>query len=353
VIRVATGGGKTEMAVAMTEMNYVSTVFLVHRKDLLIQARDRFNRYGHDVNVIGDSKFEIRNSPVTIATMQTLNRIVSDPSDKRHVETLKLIAGCRQLFIDEAHLMASSLDKGNLFCSLANYFVNATFRWGLTATPFMRAKYDNLLLESATGGLLYDVSSAYLIDKGFLTPPKVRMIKVPGKLEVKREKKSKPGDYWRKVADKGIRFNQIRNQLVANEVFGQGPILCLVATIEQGVVIQSMLDPSMQVEFLTGQASSAERRDAVKALRSGQIDAIMATTIFDEGVDIPEIRKVILASGGKSQVKLLQRIGRGLRLAAGKHSVEIVDFRDEHHHMLLKHAEERLKVYHEEGFEVV
>jgi superfamily II DNA or RNA helicase len=104
--------------------------------------------------------------------------------------------------------------------------------------------------------------------------------------------------------------------------------------------------------LLSGKDKTATRRQAVADLQSGKVRAILCTTIFDEGVDIPELRKVILASGGKSQVKLLQRIGRGLRLADGKSSVEIVDFADKHHEMVRRHALERMKRFKEEGFEV-
>ena len=79
---------------------------------------------------------------------------------------------------------------------------------------------------------------------------------------------------------------------------------------------------------------------------------MIATTIFDEGVDIPELQKVVLCSGGKSQVKLLQRLGRGVRKAPGKKVVEIVDCADTHHPLLRKHALERKKLFKREGFNV-
>jgi superfamily II DNA or RNA helicase len=355
VIKVATGGGKTEMAVAMYEMNPVPTMFLVHRKDLLVQAAERFAKYGHSVGKIGDSKFD-PNSDVTIATMQTLHKIIGDPNNARHEETMKLIKNTKQLFFDECHLMASTLEKGNLFVDIASHFENAACRWGLTATPFMRGSFDNLLLESVTGEILYEISNDQLIQMGYLTPPKIRVIDVPGKTVVKRPKnRGGAGDYWRLVSGACIVDHVKRNELIAKEILkGKGPMLCLVSTITQAENIQAAIKKlgGAVPMLLSGKDKTATRRQAVKDLQSGKVRAILCTTIFDEGVDIPELRKVILASGGKSQVKLLQRIGRGLRLAKGKKSVEIVDFADKHHDMVRKHALERMKRFKEEGFEV-
>jgi superfamily II DNA or RNA helicase len=221
----------------------------------------------------------------------------------------------------------------------------------------MRGNYDNMLLESVTGEILYEITNDQLIQMGYLTPPKIRIIEVPGKTVVKRPKKTRgAGDYWRLVSDACIISHVKRNELIAKEIMkGNGPMLCLVSTITQAHNIQAAIRKlgGAVPTLLTGKDKTETRRQAVRDLRSGKERAILCTTIFDEGVDIPELKEIILASGGKSQVKLLQRIGRGLRLAEGKSSVRIVDFADRHHDMVRKHALERMKRYREEGFEVI
>jgi superfamily II DNA or RNA helicase len=133
-------------------------------------------------------------------------------------------------------------------------------------------------------------------------------------------------------------------------------MLILVKTIEQGKFIQHLYDMahpgSLKAPILTGKSSADQRRKAARDMNSGKMLFVIATTIFDEGVDIPQLRKVILASGGKSHVKLLQRAGRGLRIAEGKEEVIIVDFMDKHHALLLKHSKLRQKVWKEQGFEL-
>jgi len=366
VIQVATGGGKTEMAVAMYQMHPVSTMFLVHRKDLLYQAQERFKQYGIPCGIVGDGHFDIYNPGVTIATMQTIASIlrkvreqIDVSKDPRMVHLVRAINTTHQVFFDEAHLMASNLDKGNQFIDISNQFISAYSRWGLTATPFMRTQYDNLLLMGATGDLACAVTNEQLISEGFLSVPTVYMRKVSGTMATTfkgnfRSSKA-TSKYWREVEERGIKYYSARNEIIIREATaGPHPCLILVKTIEQAESIklkcQSMGVPFFP--FLTGSAGAAERRQAVADMRKGNLPILMATTIFDEGVDIPELRKVILASGGKSPVKLLQRIGRGLRKADGKSTVQIIDFTDTHHPMLQRHADERKALWKSQGFNV-
>lgn len=356
ILQVATGGGKTEIAVAIYQNNPVRTMFLVHRKDLLHQAKERFAKYGIETGIIGDGKFD-QDHQIIVATMQTLLSRMNDDD----VDVYRLCANIDQVFFDEAHLMASSLDKGNQFIRVADSFLNAHIRWGLTATPFMRGKYDNLLLEGVTGKIIYQISNADLIAQGHLAPPKVTMKRVPGLLPIKPfkfnpRKRTTGGAYWREVEETGIKFNIVRTEIIADEIAkGPYPTLVLSKTVEQAEFIREkyLQKYSTKLMILTGRTTSAARRQAVEDLKTGALKMVITTTIFDEGVDIPELQKVILASGGKSQVKGLQRVGRGLRTSADKVEVIIVDFQDTHHPMLRKHALERLKVYKDEGFEVI
>ncbi len=358
-IFVTGNSGKTETAVAMYQMNPVSTFFLVHRKDLLIQAKKRFEKYGHSPGVIGGGEF----NPIAglnIATLQTLKKIFDKPDDTRAFSLAALLINCEQVFIDEAHLLSSSLEKGNEFMGVADRF-DVPFKWGLTATPFMRSSYDNLLLEGATGSSLYTINAKTLIDMGRLTPPIVTMKHVPGKMEVSMDwKKAKSNKarsaHWRDVEMKGIKFNEVRTDLIIEEIkAGPYPLLTLVKTVEQAEFIKKLyrVKYGKDLQFLSGKDKATVRRDAAQALQDGTLDTLLTTTIFDEGVDIPNLRKVILASGGKSAVKTIQRVGRALRKADGKTSAMIIDFKDGHHPMLERHAKARKKIYDEQEFKVI
>jgi superfamily II DNA or RNA helicase len=75
--------------------------------------------------------------------------------------------------------------------------------------------------------------------------------------------------------------------------------------------------------------------------------------IFQEGIDIPALRSVIIGTGGKSTIASLQRIGRGMRMAEGKHEFEVWDVLDQGQKWLKAHALGRFQAYGREGHEVV
>ena len=104
--------------------------------------------------------------------------------------------------------------------------------------------------------------------------------------------------------------------------------------------------------FLQSKVDSEIRKDILSDFRNGDLDCLVATTLADEGLDIPILDAVILAGGGKSKIKALQRVGRALRLFPNKVKAYVIDFMDNAHH-LQKHSQERLKIYQtEEEFHI-
>ena len=363
VLKVATGGGKTEIAVGLYQCNHLPTVFLVHRKDLMEQAAQRFEKYGIECGRIGDSEFTLKYETITVATIQTIWRILKNEDDPRNEQLKALFETTEQLFFDEAHLMAADIDKGNTFIKISKMFEQADVRWGLTATPFIKDDdYSNNLLRGATGNLLCDISNKALIDKKFLTPPKVKMITVehPQHYEdiltgVVREQPSGRGVKWNEIYDYVITSSPSRNFAIIKAI-EEAPKPCLVL-LQRKKHLEYLLEMGMpDYPVLTGSDSKKVRMDTIQKIRSGELEVIVCTTIFDEGVDIPELRSVIMGGGGKSKIKTLQRLGRGLRLAEDKEEVLIVDFLDFNPAtpgwLAGKHSKLRMKTYREEGFTV-
>jgi len=333
VISMATGGGKTRVAAAMIQMLDVPTIFLVHRKDLMYQTAEVFRGFGIDAGCVGDGLREVRR--VTVATVQTLqvNLAVADFSK------------FQQLFVDEAHLCAADLERGNQFVKISAH-IPASYRWGLSGTPFMKDKYSDRLLEGTTGRVVYEVNNRELIDAGYLAEGKVTMFDMPVQQGISNS--------WPKCYDDGIVVNGARNQKVVDSIQKLAkPVLVLVQKIGHGELLEKLaLKAGLIVKFLNGKSSSDIRRGAITLLKQNKVDAIIATVIFDEGIDIPEIRTIILAGGGKSPIKNLQRLGRGLRKTDGKNEVEIVDFYDRGTRWLLSHSRERKNLWENQGFTV-
>lgn len=359
VLKIATGGGKTEIAAAMIEMADVPTLFLVHRTELVDQAIERFAKYGVSAGKIAAGTFDLQK--VTVATIQSLMSFQHQTNevDGRTEEDIDRILkkkaaqgkrvraylkGIEQVFVDEAHLVAASLDKGNLFTQALQLMPNAYMRWGLTATAFMKDEYCNWLLEGSTGSTLYEIRSRELIDMGYLAEPKITMYRMKVKTY---------GD-WVADYDEGIVVNTVRNERIVKCIEeNKGPIMVLVQKIAHGNELVRLCNrEGLDVEFLHGSVSVEDRQDALERLKSGELHAVIGSTIWDEGLDVAEIATLILAGGGKSKIKNLQRLGRGLRRTEEKVSVQIVDFFEEGSKWLRRHAMARRKLWLDEKFVV-
>lgn len=352
IIRIATGGGKTEVAAALVEMINKPTLFLVHRKDLLHQAAKRFQKYLIPVCMVGDGKNELGkviSEHTVVATIQTLTKRIEEGDQA----VLDMLASRECVIVDEAHGIAATLDKGNQYNSMLKLLPNAYIRIGLTATPFMRDVYSNHLLEGSTGKVLVNIPARWLIDHGWLADAKITMVKVPP-LSPKcfKPDPGKKTSRYQVAYALAIESYDLRNQAILDRVrILPKPALVLVKTVAHADTLIHMAEKQgIHLPFIYGKTPSKERRKAVDVLCQTK-GTLMATGIFDLGIDIPPLKGLILASGGKSQGQSLQRIGRGLRVWAGKAGLEVVDFFDLSQ-PLLSHSEGRKQLWLDEGYEV-
>lgn len=358
IFQIPTGGGKTEVAIALSMMYLGPTLFLVNRKELLYQTHERFSAaYDKPIGFIGDGHtYYSGNEKVVIASAQTLWSRRFKTDNVLH----QLIDNTGQLIIDEAHgVAAGGTNDVNTLVQLCNMFGRAHARWALTATPDMRDELSNALLKGVTGDVVFKISTAELIKQGYLTPPKITFTTVNHRSgyedPITKEELSRPsGTQYTALYDFMIK-SPIRNKAIANILSTiPTPAIVLVKRLDHVNYINHHL--SNPLPFLKGASSADEREDAKKKLRSGEYKILCATTIFDEGVDIPEIRAIVMAGGGKSDIKTMQRLGRGLRLAAGKHEVLIYDFIDSCDDcpgwVPMKHSKDRMNLFKKEGFQI-
>jgi len=98
---------------------------------------------------------------------------------------------------------------------------------------------------------------------------------------------------------------------------------------------------------LEGSNSSKKRGETIEDLKSGNLHTLIATSLADEGLDIPNLDVLILAGSGKSKTKALQRIGRVIRPYEGKKQAVVIDFMDQSKYCK-KHSLLRKKIYNSE-----
>jgi superfamily II DNA or RNA helicase len=123
-------------------------------------------------------------------------------------------------------------------------------------------------------------------------------------------------------------------------------VLILVIRTEHGKMLTKHLQQlGIQSQFLSGSSDARERKEALSQLSDGRLQVLVATSVFDVGVDVPSLGMIILAGGGKAEISHRQRIGRGLRAKKnGKNVCFIVDFIDSGNKHLLTHSNKRRKI---------
>ena len=335
IAKMATNAGKTVVFAALIKLlGNKNAMVVVRSKDLLYQTSERLAEYlGRPVGLIGDSHRD--ETDVVVATVQTLNAL-----RKRKVSLRKTFAENRILVIDECHAVADN----QTFDVLMQ--VPGWYRYGFSGTPLDRGRLNDLKLIACTGSLQVEVTNAELIKQEWSAKPIIFLhdvLPVPNLWSF---------DY-QTAYDACIVRDEERNLLIADiasQEITRGSVLIIVTRIDHG---QTLHDLSMGSVFVNGSSPVAERQEVLERLGRGDKLCCIATQIFDEGVDVPALDTLILAGGGKSQLKLLQRVGRGLRRKEGRNIVHIHDFLDGSNKYLLEHTEERVAVYKREGFNVM
>ena len=116
--------------------------------------------------------------------------------------------------------------------------------------------------------------------------------------------------------------------------------------IEHGRKLQMEFENyNLSIPFVQGSMNSKNRIETKQALEKKKIRMAIATVTWKEGVDIPSLTCVINAAGGKSEISVMQSIGRGLRRKGNKTQVTIYDVFDQSHPFLIDHFGERLAIY--------
>lgn len=331
IAKMATNSGKTEIMAAMIKAMYDSisrATVVLHRKELLHQTVKRIEeRTGLSVGMIGDGIWEP--AKVTVAMIQTLYA----NSDK-----VEIFADNDMLLLDECHNASSD----QMMDILPN--IPGSMRYGFSGTPLKNQKLPDMKLTGITGSVVCEVANSEMIEMGYSAKPKIVLHTI-----VSDELISKKDIQWMDAVQRFIVDCEERNDLIANiSKDSSGTILVLVNRVEHGNILHDMIDGST---FVTGSHSMEDRMAVLDAMRSGDGGVFIATPIYDEGVDVPSIDVLVLAGGGKDQVKLLQRVGRGLRIGEEKDVLIVHDFIDDTAEVLLLHSLSRVKTYEQEGFD--
>ncbi|CAD7774562.1 hypothetical protein BLFGPEAP_01138 [Candidatus Methanoperedenaceae archaeon GB50] len=200
-------------------------------------------------------------------------------------------------------------------------------------------------LAAATGPLIVKIREDKLVEHGYLCSPKIKIFNV-------QSPTLPPYMSYPMAYEQGIIRNATRNLLIedlAKKLVAEGrTVLILVEAIEHGNRLAELLN----APFLSGKETRKIRKKTISSLSKKEIDMLITTKIFDEGIDVPAISAVIMAAGGKSYVRCIQRIGRSMRTNESKKNPVIIDFLDNCHPHLKRHSLKRIKLYREKNYPI-
>lgn len=346
IAQVATGGGKSRIAKLCHARIGRPTLFLTTRSILAHQMRDQFmTDLKVPVGIFGDGYWS---SPqkMNVGMVQTFTERLADDHPKR-AETLELLSSFEFVILEEAHEASS-----NSYFDVMRLCKNAHYRLALTATPFMKDSDEaNMRLEACSGPVAIKVTEKMLIERGILAKPYFKFIHIDPVMFVPQYTDEKGKTHklfrstpWEKAYEVGITNNDYRNNAILAEakraVIKGLTVMVLVQRKRHGEILSNMLtNAGIKCNFIWGEHEQDERKAALNALKAGRINVLIGSTILDVGVDVPAVGMVILAGGGKAEVAMRQRIGRGLRAKkAGPNVCFIVDFTDSLNNHLRDHA---------------
>lgn len=363
LIQVHTGGGKTEMMIGVskylldhTDMNIL---ICVPTTNLLYQTYDRMILRGINdscISLLGDGNKIDPTCRIFVSTVQSAHKKLDNSEE--YMQWLSHV-GC--LMMDEAHH-----SKCRTWSTLIDR-VSPEYLLGFSAEPFHRDKdhmVSDLVLRGLIGPVIHRVTIDYLVDHGYLSKPYVLAIdsKYSGNIYKIID--------WKIVNKSCIVQNRLRNQAICDIasilVDSNKKPLILVQQIAHGQELaKSISSLGYNVTMMTGGMTITTYMDGkvidkyvdsdnkvLKEFDAGRIDVMIGTSTLDEGVDISSLSAVVLAGGGKSRIKNLQRIGRGLRRKSGDNTTVIIDFRDRFNIVTNSHFNKRKASYDEMGMPV-
>ena len=291
---------------------YGRTIVIVPNKNLVQQTEEDYRNIGLDVGVLyGDRKEYTKQH--TICTWQSLNVLDKKSKDAFDDEQLKeFLNNLIAIICDECH----SVKNANILHTLlTTTFSNIPIRWGLTGT-IPEEEYNQISLVSAIGPIIGSLTAKELQDAGYLAQCHVT---------IKQTQETATYNSYQEEL-KYLVTNTTRLSWLAGEISNiakNGNTLILIDRIETGEILHSMLPDST---FISGKMKSTNRKDAYKEINLAD-NAIMIATYgtTSTGINIARIFNLILVEPGKSFVRVIQSIGRGLRMADDKDRVNIID----------------------------
>lgn len=337
IVTAPTGAGKSNVLIGILKAlpPNVPALVLVNKKQLVEQNYDEIMKWGipNVGRFYGDKK---EPNIITCATVQSAHLLE------------KLLPKIKVLIVDEIHEMMSKGPK-KIYSKLSN----ACVRVGMSATAFKFGGTDK--------GQKYDVKGwigpmfvSHCTESGRLTTEELQDRNILSKADCKFVEITEPSipyDIYLDAVTRGIAENDYFHNIVKKIVDGlDGRSLIIVERIEHGDRLQELMPEAVWVR---GQDTIQTRKLVIDKLKfeTGKVVGIATAGIFNTGIDV-FVHNLLNVSGGQADHQIIQRFGRGLRVANDKEKLQYYDFMFLINDYLEKHSRKRVRVLEKEGHAV-
>ena len=320
-------------------------LIIVPTTSLVEQLYSDFHDYGFDVeencHLIYSGKDKETEKPIVISTWQSIYKL--------HPVWFHQFGA---VFGDEVHGF-----KSKSLSSIMNKAKNAEYRWGTTGT-LDGTQVHKLVLEGLFGPVHRVTSTHELQQKNTLAKLNIDIIL----LEYNKEQcKAMEGKTYHEEID-FIVSNEKRNKFIANLATDlTGNTLVLFNLVDRhGKVLRDLIDSRLKggqnLFYVSGETKTSDREEIRNIVEKQKNSIILASLgTFSTGINIKNIHNIVFASPSKSQIRVLQSIGRGLRLSDDGSDTKLFDIADDLHvgnrkNFTLLHSIERIKIYNSEKF---
>ena len=320
VVVAPCGAGKTTIGIGTIAAVSSPALVLVHTLDLATQWVTRCRQQlGEEALLIGggnssskkDWDSQEKDARIVVATFQTMYKWTWE-------ERYNFGKHFGLVIVDEAHHVPA-----NTFTEIL-MTLGARFRLGLTATP-ERADGLTNMLHWSLGEIIHEVTTPELIERGLVLAPRVVNLNTGWKPPQKEM------EYTKMIS--AMCGNEDRTQLIldtARRAVNNGrQVLVLSDRVQHCIDMAEKMSSVCISAALVGKVSKKKREEILKKADEGEIRALFATTVADEGLDLPGLDTVILTSPSSAMGRIQQRIGRIMRTKEGKQEPLVIDLVDD------------------------
>jgi superfamily II DNA or RNA helicase len=335
---IATGAGKTLITAVLSHKceDYGRTIVIVPNKDLVVQTEKDYKNLGLDVGVLYGDRKEYDKTH-TICTWQSLS--ILEKKSKNYEADFPIdqfLDNVACVMVDEVHKAKADVLR-NL---LSGVFANVPIRWGLTGT-IPKEEYDAVGCTCSLGPVVGKMSSKELQDMGVLADLDISILQLQdGMIQF--------GNYAQEL--KWLVTDEKRLKEISEIIKGvavNGNTLVLIDRIATGERLEE-LNPDWV--FVSGSMKQADRQENYDDVSQMDNKVIVATYgVAAVGINIPRIFNLVMLEPGKSFVRVIQSIGRGIRKASDKDYVNVLDITSNLKYSK-RHLTKRKVFYKEQGF---